>query len=258
MSVHFYLRFLSLVLCIPSIVLANGLDTLEASATKPVTRASQNTQPEKKTAQSNNSDSSNTFIGALAEVTAMMIIAGGENSLARLTNNRANDKSEYFRKKGDPLLPMVRLNTQFLSGSQDTTAHISRLEGGFGFLGFSHTQSHLYQGDKTLSTQYTLVHYRMSYGNDMSWDFAIGEGLMSGNQDYSGSVFAMPIRIRYSPSIHFEYYPVWSSYNGGAMSEHQLAIHWQKQFFGMSFGVKNWVSDLNEINGAFFGLSASY
>jgi hypothetical protein len=210
-------------------------------------------------------------------VTAMA--KGGENSVVRYEHsNSALLDSEnllmpegynlverdlyvptpLFRKKGDPILPSVRLTSHWLQGSGNVNAMLNRVEAGYGLIGLSYSRNTLDEQGDTLTLENTLVHYRMSFGNDLSWDLAYGRGKMNGNQSHDGDVFAMPIRYRINPAWHFEYYPVWSSYNGGSLSEHQFSFNYHYKYTGVSIGHKRWSAGLTTVSGLFAGLYLSF
>jgi hypothetical protein len=244
---------------------------------------------------SSNSSSGNSLTnavgGLLAEIIVKAIGLGittmahaGENSLHRYDHNKpeTNDQKikqelrqainqqemrkleerEYqnslFRAKGDPILPTVRISSQWLYGNDDINAQLYRAEIGYGFFGVSFSQNDLQESGDTLSVSNTLLHYRMSFGNDFSWDLAFGRGKMNGNQKHDGSVFAMPMRYRYNRDWHFEYYPVWSSYEGGSLAEHQFSFNYHYQHIGATLGYKTWSSGATAVDGLFTGLYLSF
>ena len=189
---------------------------------------------------SNDRDVSNGVVPAASGLDAADNVAGFGPSL--------------FRKQGDPILPSVRVTSQWLSGSDNISAQLNRFEGGYGLLGFSYSRNTLDEQGDELTLENTLVHYRMSFGNDVSWDLAYGRGKMNGNQSHNGDVFAMPIRYRMNPDWHFEYYPVWSSYNGGSLSEHSFSFNYHYKYMGLSVGHKRWSAGPTTVSGLFTGL----
>ena len=210
------------------------------------------------------------FKSKIFKAGTQMMVAGGDNSFKRYLTDEpdqspsdtfSDEESELhlFRRHGDPILPKFALSSHWLAASHNVSAQQNRVELGLGFLGVSHTQNTLNEPGDTLTLSNTLVHYRMSAGNNFSWDLAWGKGKMNGNQKHTGDVFAMPIRLRMTPDVHLEYYPVWSSYNGGALSEHQLSINWQaNKYAGITAGYKKWSAGPTTIEGIFTGLNFSY
>lgn len=284
-------------MCLSASVVAGTLDDLERDATTPKAKSSGGSSGASQSSgsYSRGSDEPSDFESQLAAGMAELVIRitaevvgfglsamaqGGENSVQRYAHANADarqtpaplpiasglDASDaalhvpefLFRKQGDPILPTVRLTSQWVSGSDNVTAQLNRIEGGYGLLGFSYSRNQLdEQGDK-LTLENTLVHYRMSFGNDLSWDLAYGRGKMNGNQSHNGDVFAMPIRYRMKPDWHFEYYPVWSSYNGGSLSEHQFSFNYHYKFMGISIGHKRWSAGPTTVSGVFTGLYLSF
>lgn len=183
---------------------------------------------------------------------------GGESSMDRYNSTEPTESDPLYRKPGDGLLPTVKIDAHFLLASDDITGQQSRVELGYGMYGFSHTTSRLFEKSDSLTMSYNLFHYRMSFSNRLSWDLALGEGKLNGDDEYSGAIAAMPIRFRFSHLWYGEYFPVWSSYNGGAMAEHQFSINWQEQFFGIYLGYKEWITDDTEVKGFFLGGNLVY
>jgi hypothetical protein len=250
---------------------AGTLDDLEAEATKPSKRSS---------SSSNNNSSSNSRESSgnaltdqlaagfaemivevtfkLAEVGLTVLAEGGESSVHRYANKTHTSTDSLYRQKGDAILPTVKIASQFLTASDGITAQLNRVEAGFALLGFSYSENKLKESGDALTLSNTLLHYRMSFGNDISWDLAYGRGRMNGNQVHTGDVFAMPIRLRLNPAWHFEYYPVWSSYNGGSLSEHQFSVNYQYQHYGITAGYKRWSAGVASVDGVFGGLYLSF
>ena len=232
------------------------------------------------------------FIGAFisaAEIGIRSMVFAGDNSLQRYQRNEAKtldaeelktvqslaatnkmSKTEYsefqkqnykntlFRTDGDPILPALRLSSQWLSGAGDINAQLFRAEAGYGFISVSYAQNRLQEDGDSLTLSNLLVHYRMSFSNDFSWDLAYGRGKMNGNQAHDGRVFAMPIRFRFHKDWHVEYYPVWSSYGGGSLSEHQFSFNYHYDYIGATVGYKTWSAGTTAVDGLFTGLYLSF
>ena len=181
-----------------------------------------------------------------------------EVSLDEVNLDEGYRQESLFRAKGDPILPMLRLSTHKLYSKNNIDAQLNRLEAGYGFFGVSHSQNILNEDGDHLKLSNTLIHYRMSFGNNFSWDLAYGRGKMNGNQSHDGSVFAMPIRARFNPDWHFEYYPVWSSYKGGSLAEHQFSFNYHYKYVGATVGYKTWSAGTTSINGFFAGVYLSF
>lgn len=167
-------------------------------------------------------------------------------------------ENSLFRKEGDPILPTIRLSSQWLSASGDINAQLYRAEAGYGFIGVSFSQNNLQENGDSLALSNALVHYRMSFGNNFSWDLAFGSGKMNGNQKHSGSVFAMPMRYRYNKDWHFEYYPVWTDYKNGSLAEHQFSFNYHYKHLGATLGYKTWSAGSTSVDGVFTGLYLSF
>lgn len=260
------LLFVVLCAVIPSY--AGVLRDLEESATKPKSSSSSSSKP-KSNSKSSASDS-DTIGGELAfslvtwivETTlytvGKVIAYGGENSWKRYGVMEQEEKDSLYRLPGDGILPSFKLDTHYLLASNDVSGHQTRIELGYGLLGVSQTKNRLFERSDSLTMNYTLFHYRMSFGNRLSWDLAAGFGRLHGEDSYDGTVSAMPIRYRFSDKWYGEYFPVWSSYNGGAMTEHQLGLNWQKKHFGVSMGYKEWLTDNTNVEGFFVGVNMVY
>ncbi|EAT11317.1 hypothetical protein HF888_14150 [Bermanella marisrubri] len=209
----------------------------------------------------------------LAEYSVDILSVGGSHSMQRYRQSEpvysTNDDNEasaasdsasnsFFRQVGDPILPALKLSTQFFDSTDDIYAQLNRVELGYGSLGVSYSQNILNEQDDELSLENTLLHYRMSFGNNFSWDLAYGRGKMNGNQSHKGDVFAMPIRLRVNHYLHAEFYPIWSSYNGGSISERQFSLNYHYQYVGITLGYKKWSAGPTTIDGFFSGLYVSF
>lgn len=167
-------------------------------------------------------------------------------------------QNSLFRTKGDPILPTLKISSQWLYSKDYINAQLYRAEAGYGFFGMSFSQNNLQEGKDTLTVSNKLLHYRMSFGNDFSWDLAFGRGKMNGKQEHDGSVFAMPMRYRFNRDWHFEYYPVWTNYKGGSLAEHQFSFNYHYQHIGATLGYKTWSAGTTQVEGLFTGLYLSF
>ena len=163
-------------------------------------------------------------------------------------------QDKLFRTNGDPILSSIKFTSQWLGATDNITAQLNRIEAGYGFFGLSYSENTLDENGDKLTLSNTLMHYRMSFGNHFSWDLAYGRGKMNGNQSHKGDVFAMPVRFRMDPNWHFEYYPIWSSYNGGSLFEHQFSLNYQYQYIGVTAGFKKWSAGPTKVSGLFTGI----
>jgi uncharacterized membrane protein len=185
--------------------------------------------------------------------------ANGEISAEEYNNFQSQyHQNALYRAKGDPILPAIRLSSQWLTANSDIQAQLYRIEAGYGLFGVSVSQNNLQEDGDSLTLSNALAHYRMSFGNNFSWDLAFGSGKMNGNQSHDGSVFAMPIRYRFNPDWHFEYYPVWSSYKGGSLAEHQFSFNYHYKHLGATLGYKTWSAGSTSVEGLFTGLYLSF
>ena len=282
---------LMFTLCFHFIILpaqAGQLDNLETEATK---SSSKSKSSSSKTSSNNSSSSNSSFgdeleaeiaagiAGFIVEATvkvvgysAMAVVAGAVISNERyirslpdpIDNNELSpedkeiDTESFYRAKGDPILPMLRISAHWLDSGNDVSAQLNRIEAGYSFFGISYSQNILKEDGDQLKLSNTLIHYRMSFSNDFSWDLAYGRGKMNGNQEHDGSVFAMPMRYRFHPDWHFEYYPVWSSYKGGSLAEHQFSFNYHYKYIGATLGYKTWSAGDTSIDGLFTGLYLSF
>jgi len=249
--------------------LAGTLDELEQDATTPQTESKRSSS---KSSSGHHSDP-NSLESALAEAffrvtlklvefTGKAVVGMGAMSQERYQRTEPlDDKAkpfQLFRKPGDPLLPTFSFNAHWLNGNDNINARHNRVEIGYGPLGVSYSQNTLNENGDKLTLTNTLIHYRMSIGNNFSWDLAYGLGKMNGNQSHDGDVFAMPIRARIKPKFYLEYIPTWSSYNGGSLAEHQFSGNWRFNHTGLSLGYKKWSAGDTSVRGFFAGFSINY
>jgi len=274
-----------LICCLANPALAGKLDDLETQATtKSKSKSSSKSSGSKSSSSSGgyynnssqNDDDGNpieaafmAFMLIFLTVKAIELTAEGIGVLAehggdsfsrydQSSNTSKGAEPSLFRKEGDPILPTLRLSSQWLNGSGDVSGQLNRIEAGFGAFGVSHTQNRLTEAGDKLTIKNTLAHYRMSFGNDFSWDLAFGKGKMDGNKNTDGNVFAMPMRLRLNQEVHLEYFPVWSDYGGRRMSEHQFSLNWQKEKVGLSTGFKTFSAGNTSVNGLFAGLYVNF
>ena len=256
---RYFLSTYFLTAClIASPVYAGKLDDLEEAASEPTRSTERSGDYSNSRTYETDPDNDFSFIGGLIEITAKVIVGGGINSMQRYSYDDANNESGLYRKQGDPILPTLNLTSQWLNGSNGISAQLNRVELGMGFIGISFTDNTLKERGDTLNLSHTLIHYRMSAGNDFSWDFAFGKGKMNGNQSQQGDIFALPMRLRIAPEMHLEYYPVWSSYNGGQLAEQQFSLNWQRKYVGLSAGFKKWSAGDTSVSGLFTGISVNF
>ena len=256
--------------------LAGTLDDLESEATKP-TKKSSSSQSSSNRNYSSRSGSDSSIGGAFTEfiaeilfkitaktveTTADVLAKGGINSLTRYQSDDADSGRQLFRTKGDPILPTFGYTSHWLNANDDISARLHRVEAGYGLFGVSYSENTLDENGDKLTLSNTMLHYRMSLGNNLSWDLAWGKGKMNGNQAHQGDVFAMPIRLRLNPNVHLEYYPIWSSYNGGSLSEHQFSVGYtgtgKYKYFGVTAGYKSWSAGDTSVNGIFSGVNLTF
>jgi len=243
---------------------AGQLDNLETEATK---SSSKSKSKSSSSSSSSSSDDSNSSLSdelgyeittGIAEVMVGAIVAVGGMSNERYMRSQPEEEETLYREIGDPILPMLRISAHWLDSGNDVSAQLNRIEAGYGFFGISYSQNTLKEDGDQLKLSNTLIHYRMTFANDFSWDLAYGRGKMNGNQEHDGSVFAMPMRFRFNPDWHFEYYPVWSSYKGGSLAEHQFSFNYHYKYIGATLGYKTWSAGDTSIDGLFTGLYLSF
>ena len=243
---------------------AGTLDNLERESTKSASTSKKSSSSSKSESTSLGDDIAGRIVAGIGEAIAKAVVAGGAMSHDRYmqTEPKIIDDSEalqnLYRTTGDPLVPMLRASSQWLYSSNNINAQLNRIEAGYGFFGISYSQNKLNEDGDELTLANTLIHYRMSFGNNFSWDFAYGRGKMNGNQNHDGSVFAMPMRFRLKPDWHLEYYPVWSSYKGGSLAEHQFSVNYHYKYLGATVGYKTWSAGTASVDGLFTGLYLSF
>ena len=186
-----------------------------------------------------------------------VLIKGGANTAERYSHEKPEEEFGLYRPFGDPIQPMMRVQTQWFTGSE-VDSHTYKLEAGVGPFGISITDSHLKDNDDELDIKNVLFHYRMSFGNHVSWDLAYGQGTMKGNETHKGSVISLPARIRLVDTLHFQYIPTFSDYGGSSLNEYEFSLNWQKNHLGVTTGFKRTVSGDVSISGVFGGLYLNF
>ncbi len=148
---------LLLCLCLlASLSQAGKLDSLEKEASKPKQRGSSSSSSSSKGNGSSAGDQVSEGMAELivevsfkmVEVGITVMAQGGENSMERYSQSSSmvinqDNESNLFRRQGDPLLPTVKVTSQWLDSSSGITAQLNRIEGGFGLIGFSYSENNL-------------------------------------------------------------------------------------------------------------------
>lgn len=193
------------------------------------------------------------------------LAAGGSLSADRynasepmMMSDGSSDPSTMFRRPYDPILPMFKASTFAMKGSHSTDVVGFQLEAGVGPLGISHTQHSFKDKTDTLDYSATMFHYRMSGSNDVSIDLAFGGAELDGENKTKGKVFAIPVRLRLNEHVHFEYYPMISRFNDSELRDHKISLNFQKDFYGVSVGMRSFSAGDTSISGLFGGLYLSY
>jgi len=266
-----------------SLASAGTLDSLEESATKP-----QSSKQESSSSSSSDSSSSSggivgsiigdligrmieAAIDAMAEAVTSAIARGGELSKKRFECSSIDDECawrldqegnyypNHFREPGDATLPMFKISASYLNAKDDIGGWMGYAEAGYGAFAISHEHNSLYEKEDSLHISNVLAHYRMTFSNDFSLGVAIGGGGLKGNGSHSGTVVAMPLRMKFGEGKYaFEYYPVSYGFGGLNLSSNQLTFSRHFNRYAVNIGWKSYATDEVSIEGPFAGVQFTY
>ena len=206
---------------------------------------------------SNDSSESDSDTSGLVEFVFDVLIFGGANTAERYTYQAPKEEGGLYREFGDPIQPMFRLQSNWFTGSE-VDSHAYKFEAGMGPFGISYQKQSLQDNEDELDLSQFLFHYRMSFGNHVSWDIAFGQGKMKGQSNHQGRVISLPARIRLVDTVHFQYIPTFSDFGGASLNEYEFSLNWQKDHVGLTTGFKRTVSGDVAISGVFGGLFLNF
>lgn len=205
----------------------------------------------------NRSDGGTSSPGLFAEILAEIlfegaligIMAGGVSSYERVTSGE--------REYGEPLIPFARLDLSVQNVNSDVTAWDSRAEFGFGPFGFQ-VRSTRYKEDEpddAIEVLQLYWLYRMSAGPFFELDLALGSLTLDGDERHEGFSFSLPITVRPTERIGFEFRPAWANLNGIGVEDYDLAVSLGGRYVSLRIGYRWFMNWRSSLDGPYAGVS---
>lgn len=169
-----------------------------------------------------------------------------------------DDKTYFYRKSGDTVLPMLKLNVSALS-SGDISGYTGYAEAGYGPAAISYELHNLVEDGNHLAISNTLLHYRMTFGNRFSVGLAAGTARLEGNDHNSGTAFGFPVRLSFDNGKYtFEYYPVSYAFEGSALNVDQFTFSRNYDNVSALIGLKRYSTSEVEFSGVVGGIQFNF
>ena len=213
---------------------------------------------EKEKAYDNNrSDGGTSSPGLFAEILAEIlfegaligIMAGGVSSFERVTSGE--------REYGEPLIPFARLDLSVQNVRGDVTAFDSRAEFGFGPFGFQVRSTRYKEDEPDDSIEVFQLYwlYRMSAGPYFEADIGLGSLMLDGVERHEGFSFSLPITVRPTERIGFEFRPAWANLNGIGVEDYDLALSLGGRYASLRIGYRWFMNWRSSLDGPYAGVS---
>ena len=166
------------------------------------------------------------------------------------------------RTKGEPLIPHLRVDVNYMWAQSDVTAWDYRGELGYGAFGVQFRQTDFTEevpADK-MTTRYLHFLYRMS--SNKTWETKIGLGAfaLDGNGYSSGFSFTLPISIYPHKNFGIEFKPAWSFLESGTLDQqviedYDLSLCFSKSHLMACGGYRSLSSATGNIYGPYLGIN---
>jgi|GEM_PF-1643351 len=146
------------------------------------------------------------WIGFLGKMIGIGLLAGGAHA----------DAVAEEREPGEPLVPVVNMQTGVQWVDEDVTAYDVGVEVGHGLAAGSVRATRFVEEseDDTLSLIQAHLLYRMAVTRRLEWDLGLGGAWLRGGESESGFSFASPVRWWPLEWAGVEVRPVWSWFDG--------------------------------------------
>lgn len=248
-----------LVFCIQTtLVWAGKLDDFEKDATK-------DRPPQEKP-----KDSPDEGMGIMGELVEEIFIKGlyygGQASLWRAQCSHT-EEGIICRQKGEPLLPMIRVDLCYQRLQSNLSAIDGMVELGYGPLAISYRGTHFRETDlpdevtnssDAMNLHEVLALYRVSGTPYFEIDWGLGMVRLEGNDTHSGVAFSMPVKIQPESWLGFNIVPTVNSMDGNALYDIDGSILLTKGFISLRAGYRWLYTEYETLKGPYSGLSLHF
>jgi hypothetical protein len=194
------------------------------------------------------------FSAMLAEMFVDAIADGGRRSLQRVSSGYAAGLDDFTpsspRVNGEPLIPFVRYDFALQRVSGDVSAHMNRVEGGYGPVGVYLEDYSFFEksSQSTLDFKRSMVLYRMA-GDTVEIDFGAGQTVMTGLGRKVIDAFLLRSRFRINENVTVDFQPVW----GTGLDDYEFALSYGWQYGAFKAGYRSLNSPTATLSGFFAG-----
>lgn len=186
---------------------------------------------------------------------------GGIVSWERATGNipqpEIGQLDYSVRMIGEPMIPLLRLDGQWVRTDGSISVLDTRLEAGFGPIAFDIRNAAFQEdgvdGDLTLTRWHLL--YRMSFSNTLEVDLGVGGAEVEGETTNDGFSFTSPIRFHPMRHLGFELWPTWSEINGERVDDYEASLLINIGWISIKPGYRFWHFADETLEGPAIGLS---
>ena len=162
--------------------------------------------------------------------------------------------------KGEPAMPLLRLDATYQNVESDVEAIDFRAEAGYGWLALHFNQIH-YEEDDTgdeLDLRYLHVMFRLPLGSRLEWHMGVGRVSLHGQDENSGDSITSPFIYRPMDWLAVEFRPTWSDINGNSIKDYDLGVHFGRKYKFLKVGYRWIESGDTNLDAAYIGASFWY
>jgi len=164
------------------------------------------------------------------------------------------------REIGEVLIPFFRLDAAYQNVDSDVDAIDVRAELGYGPVALSIRDTNYQESDPDDELEIFQMHalYRMSFSETFEVDAGLGILTIDGNDQNSGFSLTMPVLIRSTENLGFEFRPSWSSVNGNLIQDYDVGAMFGMRFVSLRAGYRWIESENTSLNGPYLGISIHF
>lgn len=170
----------------------------------------------------------------------------------------ASSELDYSaRMVGEPLIPLLRVDGQWVRSDGDISVLDTRLEAGFGPIAVD-MRSSAFDEDATefdLTTTRWHLLYRMSFSDTFEVDLGVGGVEVDGESTHDGFSFTAPVRFHPIRHVGIELWPSWSQVNGSRVDDYEVSLLLNLGWVSVKPGYRVWNFGGETIEGPAIGLS---
>lgn len=161
------------------------------------------------------------------------------------------------RMVGEPLIPLLRLDGQWVRTDGDISVLDSRLEAGFGPLAVD-VRSSVFDEDASevdlTETRWHLL-YRMSFSDQLEVDLGIGGVEVDSESTQNAYSFTAPVRFYFNRHVGLELWPAWSEVNGMRVDDYEASLMLNLGWVSVKPGYRVWNFGSESLEGPAVGIS---